>query len=683
MPAYIRTLSQLPEISAAQLANNAYFQVSNPVSAEPVILENNQISINFVYASKKIKKEEVSKDILNDVRRDFAEKEHIDGQDFGWLYNDHLSLINENYELYGQKTFDRNPKHANEISDFYEADKDDYSVNFDALKKYSNLNSAPTVGPTFGFVTHLSGTNNKDAYYNLFRIDKDGNNVTVENTTSFVFSPYSAKVLAQNEFVFRIEPGERESKAWEAPASGIFTCYGWLDEIHNEKVSNENRWVALMGYQAQLGVWTTLQLQPFIKNNYLSYIGFTFPVHKGMQLKVVTGFPVGSNSDKYFKNGSAVANNVANAFLGGIYTGLSVDNGGDYNLSFENVDPDTPITPYDPFDPTDLCNMICAQISHEMSCDEIVDAQISALSTEITVLSTEVEKRVKYIDAANYQPAMYSDSSQVRFTTIQFGNARLSASRPGVFNVKQTGWYGRHDPNGKSEFKALSINWSDSPTGQIRMVLPRHTTIEESTGREITHGYDYYLSAIPPGAVFSDGMYIYYCVSQDSTVQITLDEDPDGCGGSWMCCRMLFGNDRVNSYRDIRTILLATQWETYSGNGPSKRTTLPLKKGTILMFEYFMAETLKPFTDNPHNIPSVQENNTVANLGDLINNANYRTYSRDVTNDGKNVKWYTHLVYADGSNIYEICNKNATESNPNKKDWRTSFGRLARIVEMP
>ena len=101
------------------------------------------------------------------------------------------------------------------------------------------------------------------------------------------------------------------------------------------------------------------------------------------------------------------------------------------------------------------------------------------------------------------------------------------------------------------------------------------------------------------------------------------------------------------------------------------------------MFEYFMAETLKPFTDNPHNIPSVQENNTVANLGDLINNANYRTYSRDVTNDGKNVKWYTHLVYADGSNIYEICNKNATESNPNKKDWRTSFGRLARIVEMP
>lgn len=685
MPASVRTLSQLPGIVYQQLDNKSKFEVSVPVEVSVI----NSQDIIYKFASKSITAEEVSKKISVDIRNGLIES---NGLSEGVRIDDLCAFVSavaySDFTFDGTKDYLENPTIDNSPLSSYSLTDDtlnDYSVNYGTLKKYSNINCSPSIGPNFGFVTRLSGfqsgSHQTERMLNIFKpVLSDTEGLKFSSAPYFVFNT-NAKNVVPNEYIFKIEPGKRESKSWVAPASGIFTCYGWLDEINNPSQANESRWVALMGKQAQLleKGWSILQVQPFIKNNYLSYVGFTFPVKKGMELKIVTGFAVGNNSDKYFSSNSSLANHIGNAFLGGIYTGLSADDGSGNNYDYGKLSDETNVY-LTSADLSDLWN-------HEASCDlsvkELIDDLSSKLSNNVdNSLSGELSNCVKYIDAAHYTTALYSDTSSVRYTTINFGNGRLSASRPGAFRIQglQSGWYGRNNPN--AQFDTLSINWADSSNGQIRVMLPQHTTIDQSTGQEIIHGYDYYLSEIPGGAVFSDGLYFYYCVSQDSTVQITLDEDPDDTGGSWMCCRMLFGNDRVSSYRDIRTVLLATQWETYSGNGTSKRTTLPLKKGTILMFEYFIAETLKPLTDNSLIIASVQENDTIESLGNLINNTKYHTYSREVINNGQKVNWYARLVRADGSNIFNICN-DATSTDPKKKSYATAFGRLARIVELP
>jgi len=608
MAVSLRTLSQLPEISSAQLAPNAYFEVSNPVSAI-ADLNGNIISVNYIYASKKIKKEEVSRGIAEDVKYELKNNNGIIDQDFGWLYRDHLSLVHDSYTLTGRKNFSSNPTHTNEITSFTNSRLNNYSINLDALKKYSNLNSSPAISPQFGFVTHLSGTS-KDAYYNLFRIDKNGKQVTVTSEPSFVFSPSSAKTLAQNEFVFKIEPGERESKVWEAPASGIFTCYGWLDEIHNEKVSNENRWIALMGKQEQLGVWTTLQVQPFIKNNYLSYVGFTFPVHKGLKLKVVTGFPVGSNSDKYFKNGSSLANNLANAFLGGVYTGLSVDNGGNYNLSFINKDP------VQNFDPTDLCNLVCAQISHELTCDDVINSNISDISGRVEILQTEVEKRVKYIDTT-------LPTSDYRNATIVLYNRKLSPnSTTGKDNNYQQLYWSDSDTSGSIWRPIYVIKTEDlckrNDTVGVGIVRnyyvppgPEHEDKYGSTENGIVERA-YVPATVPYGAVFTDGIRMFYKVSQDCTVLIRCFSDISPYNDTATRCAMLYGYE--TNWRYTRCVPMCRQVEIYGNlTDPPAEITLPVKKGTIFMFESWLRG---PYSnDLEYNVKHDKDGNTRDDFG--------------------------------------------------------------------
>lgn len=579
MAVSIRTLSQLPEVSANSLMPNAYLEVSNPVSVDV----DASLSVKYVYGSKKIKKSELSKSIIRDVRTDLETTNKISDQDFGWLYDDHNRLISDEYTLTGTKHFENNPTHADEISSFQNDDLNDYSVNLNALKKYSNLNSAPTISPTFGFVTHLSGDNNKDAYYNIFRIDRDGNNITATNKPSFVFSPESAKVLAQNEFVFRIKQEEKKSNIWEAPASGIFTCYGWLDEIHNEKVSNENRWVALLGLQQQLGTWTILQVQPFVKNNYLSYVGFTFPVHKGMKLRIATGFAVGSNSDKYFKIGDSLANNVANAFLGGVYTGLSVDTGGDYNLSFENIEPQ-PVAP--PFDPADLYNLICTQISHETSCDVETEEKIDYLSSEI-------DNRVKFINTEEYtaKPVCINLRMYNRMFSPTTGNEDTNYTQE-CFNK---------DRILTSNAPLLSVTLDELATKMVSRYYAPPTfaeTLENGQIGYVERAYTREGLQDLYGRVFSDGKYMFYCVSQDCTVIIHIYGDITSYGSSTVGFMLLPHLKQVsgpNAWQKIGAVTLGNCMESRPNVADTPTVvTLPVKKGTIFMFCSSHTQNLNP-----------------------------------------------------------------------------------------
>lgn len=131
-------------------------------------------------------------------------------------------------------------------------------------------------------------------------------------------SPFGTEDEKHNRYVFRIT--NYKSNQWKATHSGIFTCWGWVDmHMDAQPGNNCEAWLALEGYIN--GKWCILQVQPFDKHNgeTISYVGFTFPVHAGLELRIVSGFRVGSNSGKYQQKNGSLANHIANCFVGGIY----------------------------------------------------------------------------------------------------------------------------------------------------------------------------------------------------------------------------------------------------------------------------------------------------------------------------------------------------------------------------
>lgn len=121
-----------------------------------------------------------------------------------------------------------------------------------------------------------------------------------------------------NRYVFRMT--NYRSNDWTATHSGIFSCWGWVD-MHTDSHPGNNceAWIALEGEIN--GKWCVLQVQPFNKYNgeLISYVGFTFPVSKGLKLRLTSGFRVGTNSGKYQQENGSLANHIANCFVGGVY----------------------------------------------------------------------------------------------------------------------------------------------------------------------------------------------------------------------------------------------------------------------------------------------------------------------------------------------------------------------------
>lgn len=703
MASSIRTLSQLPEISSDQFSDVSYMQASVPIEVSTNLM-GESIEPVYKYASRKIKQSEVAKKIGDITLDSLYGKTGIRDQQFGRMYDDYSKLMQEDITLSGTKTFVENPiilKDA--IADFDSSDN--YSVSLSALRRYTNSRAAPAIGPNFGFITTLSsdgGTNDPSRTVSLFRIDTKNKKI-VNGIPSYVFSPETAKAISQNEYVFKIESGKRESKVWTAPASGIFTCYGWLDEINNEKVSNENRWVALLGYEEQLGVWTILQVQPFIKNNYLSYVSFTFPVRRGMQLKVQTGFSVGSNSDKYFRSNSSLANHVANAFLGGVYTGLSVDFT-DLDLSGYEIVPDSDIE--------QLRTLLCSVISDEICCDISTNNRIDELedrlatNAAVSALSTEIDKRVRYVDAAKYQgnPASLTATDLKSYRLVVGNGLAYGNSDPitnpngnaGVFSNKvfQQGW----DPNVGYNTKrtVLSVNWNDWTLGsamQMRLYEPRHISYDSETDVTTYHERDYSLTELSGGEIFSDGKYLYYVVSQDCTVLLKLNPEFSNSSFDAQDVWMLYSLN--NGYANARAMHIAHLVEKMSGADSIVPISIPAKKGTIFMFglyklldfsaadrSEFSSDDWILFKSGVWSPYTAAQNSQTDSLKKIVESDEYLV--RTNTYGSKNIKKATYRLNVDFSNWSDIFFR-GTKSNTESRIFldTSTLGKILDIFEMP
>lgn len=221
-------------------------------------------------------------------------------------------------DLSGNVEFYGNPKINGEIDDFGET-SDELAVNVNTMRNFMASNSPMLIKTGSEFITR---------YFNV------ENNLTLESTTAPSFTGDK-----HNEYLFRIS--KTVSDIWEAPASGIFTCYGWVDEETEGEPDNARRWVALEGKVTEgddtdPNCWKILQLQPFNHNLFCSYVGFTFPVSKGMKLRVRTGFRVGTNSNKYQSVQGSLTNHIANAFVGGIYH--TIDMRENFSSESRNID---------------------------------------------------------------------------------------------------------------------------------------------------------------------------------------------------------------------------------------------------------------------------------------------------------------------------------------------------------
>ena len=121
-----------------------------------------------------------------------------------------------------------------------------------------------------------------------------------------------------NRYVFRLV--NYRSNEWTTPIAGVFSCWGWVDMYTDAHPgANPEAWIALEGFIG--GKWRILQVQPFDKHNgqAISYVGFTFPVGAGLDLRLTSGFRVGTNSNKYQSTNGSLANHIANCFVGGVY----------------------------------------------------------------------------------------------------------------------------------------------------------------------------------------------------------------------------------------------------------------------------------------------------------------------------------------------------------------------------
>lgn len=685
MPASVRTLSQLPGIVYQQLDNKSKFEVSVPVEVSVI----NSQDIIYKFASKSITAEEVSKKISVDIRNGLIES---NGLSEGVRIDDLCAFVSavaySDFTFDGTKDYLENPTIDNSPLSSYSLTDDtlnDYSVNYGTLKKYSNINCSPSIGPNFGFVTRLSGfqsgSHQTERMLNIFKpVLSDTEGLKFSSAPYFVFNT-NAKNVVPNEYIFKIEPGKRESKSWVAPASGIFTCYGWLDEINNPSQANESRWVALMGKQAQLleKGWSILQVQPFIKNNYLSYVGFTFPVKKGMELKIVTGFAVGNNSDKYFSSNSSLANHIGNAFLGGIYTGLSADDGSGNNYDYGKLSDETNVY-LTSADLSDLWN-------HEASCDlsvkELIDDLSSKLSNNVV---SDTEDRVRYIN-----PYVLSGDNPITYSRIRFGigSGQNHNQHYGVFdaNVKQCSII-----NGEPvEYVCprLDIGFSNRSSGlgglQYRNYYapPTKTEIRDNRTGYIEQGY--FLDDFPGGTVASDGQYFYYKVLQNSTVLIKFSHDVLSPGINTIKGWLLYDLNR--GYANIKALPILEKVECGSFNGyPSESITLPLSADSILMFGIYSRERLDlPFYTHTLQPPVLTEANLIvpAQLTALKYDPAYLSCSyRNYKNSNmQNVTRLACLLNADGSNINSISGPKETETKYALSGF--SFGDLCYVYELP
>lgn len=295
-----RTITQLPQIDVNNpLHDNDMFEVSRALTSD-----GNGITR---YQSFCISKSVFANDIRDSAISTIVDTNHPFGRDWNKIKTTVFGMANDGGEiaLSGNINFVHTPTTNESPLDSFDEDYDNKLVDLHSLKNFSFANSPLFMANGNSYFT--------TEYFNV------ENNLTLSNNNA-----PSVNGEKHNEYLFRIN--NTTSNIWKTTDSGIFTCYGWIDQETQGTPDNSNKWVALEGRLSNGGnEWNILQLQPFVPNLYCSYVGFTFPVGKGLELRIRTGFRVGTNSNKYQSYQGSLTNHIANAFIGGIYRADSLE----------------------------------------------------------------------------------------------------------------------------------------------------------------------------------------------------------------------------------------------------------------------------------------------------------------------------------------------------------------------
>ena len=127
----------------------------------------------------------------------------------------------------------------------------------------------------------------------------------------------------------QIQVGNKISNVWSVPNSGSLVICGWLD---SEKVLN-NKAIpsAYCVIEGKInGNWEIIGVQPVIPNKSITYVGFTIPVRKGLEIRARTGFVVGAKSGQFSNDQDGVgslSNSVSNGFKCQVYSNKNIPNG--------------------------------------------------------------------------------------------------------------------------------------------------------------------------------------------------------------------------------------------------------------------------------------------------------------------------------------------------------------------
>ena len=85
---------------------------------------------------------------------------------------------------------------------------------------------------------------------------------------------------------------------WIVPETGMLVAYGWLDSssaLNNKAIPSS--YCVLEGKIN--GTWEIIGVQSVVPAKTLTYVGFTLPVKKGLEIRARTGFTVGVKSGQF------------------------------------------------------------------------------------------------------------------------------------------------------------------------------------------------------------------------------------------------------------------------------------------------------------------------------------------------------------------------------------------------
>lgn len=263
---------------------------------------------NSMYSSKKLELGRLTDYVVEKTRDaftlDYGLGENID---FNYLKNGVDCYLDgsETEVLKGEHIFSIAPTVNGRILDNFDSNKKRVAT-VETLSAFTSEYSPLFLSDSSDFITN---------YYNV------ETQQTLEQH-GIAHAP-STETEKHNAFIFRMV-GTQSLGTWECPRSGWFMCYGWVDEESHENNDTVSRWVALEGEFD--GEWKILQFFPIVANTdsaqYCSYVTFSLPVHKGLKLRLRSGFKVGTNSGLYWNVRGSMTSHIANAFVGGIYSGF-------------------------------------------------------------------------------------------------------------------------------------------------------------------------------------------------------------------------------------------------------------------------------------------------------------------------------------------------------------------------